>query len=388
MSHVARCDLQERVYNRAVERLFTGMKTMLKKHKGIWVGRILMIFSFAVFSGPIGSAQKSSQNPRTSAVVPLGNRFTPEDPAKAILAAFDKYEIVGMDAAHGNKDIDDLILHLLRDPRFPTKVNDIVVECGNSLYQRILDRYITGEEVPLPEVQNVWRNTTQPMCSVSGFYEILFPLVRRINERLSPEKRLRVLAGDPPLDWSKVKDQSEVMLDRDANIAAVMKKEVLTKKRKALMLFGTMHLYHRNMTTPRGLESAVERYEMNYPGITFVIGTAIVSTNPISAQTIEEMNRRMASWPVPSLVQNLKGSWLSDVDQYYFSKMVDAYLYLGPADLMLAEPRPAEIFLDKEYMAELRRRAEIIGDKFLTDQTDPGQISGYNFSPFLYGTIR
>ncbi len=361
---------------------------MLKKHKGIWVGRILMIFSFAVFSGPIGSAQKSSQNPRTSAVVPLGNRFTPEDPAKAILAAFDKYEIVGMDAAHGNKDIDDLILHLLRDPRFPTKVNDIVVECGNSLYQRILDRYITGEEVPLPEVQNVWRNTTQPMCSVSGFYEILFPLVRRINERLSPEKRLRVLAGDPPLDWSKVKDQSEVMLDRDANIAAVMKKEVLTKKRKALMLFGTMHLYHRNMTAPRGLESAVERYEMNYPGITFVIGTAIVSTNPISAQTIEEMNRRMASWPVPSLVQNLKGSWLSDVDQYYFSKMVDAYLYLGPADLMLAEPRPAEIFLDKEYMAELRRRAEIIGDKFLTDQTDPGQISGDNFSPFLYGTIR
>jgi hypothetical protein len=118
-----------------------------------------------------------------------------------------------MDAAHGNKDLDDLILHLIRDPAFPHKVNDIVVECGNSLYQGILDRYIGGDNVPLSEVQQAWSDTTAKMCSVSGFYEILFPLVRRINQKLSPETRLHVLAGDPPLDWSKVKDQSEVMLD-------------------------------------------------------------------------------------------------------------------------------------------------------------------------------
>jgi hypothetical protein len=41
---------------------------------------------------------------------------------------------------------------------------------------------------------------------------------------------------------------------------------------------------------------------------------------------------------------------------------------------MLAEPRPAEIFLNKEYMAELNRRAKIIGDKFLTNQADPDQV--------------
>jgi hypothetical protein len=63
-------------------------------------------------------------------------------------------------------------------------------------------------------------------------------------------------------------------------------------------------------------------------------------------------------------------------------------VYLGPADLILAEPRPAEIFLDKEYMAELPLGAEIIGDKFLADQTDPGQLCDDDFSPFRYGTIR
>jgi hypothetical protein len=47
----------------------------------------------------------------------------------------------------------------------------------------------------------------------------------------------------------------------------------------------------------------------------------------------------MASWPAPPLVQNLKGSWLSNGDQNYFSNMVDAYLIisLGPADLISVE---------------------------------------------------
>jgi hypothetical protein len=80
-----------------------------------------------------------------------------------------------MDAAHGNKDLADFILHLVRDPAFPSKVNDLAVECGNSLYQPILDRYIAGDDVPLSEVRQVWRNTTQPMCGTSGLYEELFP---------------------------------------------------------------------------------------------------------------------------------------------------------------------------------------------------------------------
>ena len=43
-----------------------------------------------------------------------------------------------------------------------------------------------------------------------------------------------------------------------------MEKEVLSKHRKALMLFGTFHLMH-------GTGSAVSIYEKEYPGITFVI---------------------------------------------------------------------------------------------------------------------
>jgi hypothetical protein len=346
---------------------------------------------------------------------PTGTDPKPQDATTAILAAFDRDEVVGMGAAHGNKDLDDFILHLVRDPAFSTKVNDIAVECGNSLYQPILDRYIAGEDVPLSEARQVWRNTTQPMCGVSAFYEQFFPLIRRINQRLAPGKKLRVLAGDAPIDWSKVKsrgDYGHFLGQRDAAIASVMEKEVLSKQRKALMLFGTAHLYHAGVPFP----NAVEIYERDYSGATLVIGdhTGFGNWGPL-AKYNNEWEVRLASWPVPSLVQQMEGTWLADLlDSTYtsglvafgpvvgkdgktshtqlsplrvetgFSKMVDAFLYLGPRDLLLSETEPARVFLNQDYMAELQRRAAIMGDAWITDHADPEKLLDRDFNPFFY----
>jgi hypothetical protein len=59
-----------------------------------------------------------------------------------------------------------------------------------------------------------------------------------------------------------------------------------------------------------------------------------------------------------------------------------AYLYLGPRDLQLSEsePRPAEISSDKEYMAELQRRANLFGD----GPINPGKLLNGESNPFLY----
>lgn len=167
---------------------------------------------------------------------PTDTRLSPKAAVPAILAAFNRYEIIAMPEAHGDKDLDDFILSLLRNPAFPQKANDIAVECGNSLYQPILDRYIAGENVPFAEVQKVWRNTTQPMCGISGFFEEFFPLVRAINQTLPHEQRLRVLATDPPIDWDRVKTIDDYLKfkDRDVSIASVIEKEVLAKHREAL----------------------------------------------------------------------------------------------------------------------------------------------------------
>jgi hypothetical protein len=327
----------------------------------------LVMFALAVTS------QAQTQTKPTSA------ELTPRPAVSAILEAFDKYEVVGMPEAHGLKDVDDFILALIRNPAFPEKVNDIAIECGNSLYQPILDRYIAGEQVPFLEVQKAWRNTTQLMCGTSGFFEQFFPLVRAINQKLPAGKRLRVVAGDPPIDWDQVKtvgDTEKFLVARDASIASVMEKEVLSKHRRALMLFGTFHLMHDS-----GPGSAVSTYEKDYPNRTFVISNlAFFDLKPSTPSS-----NRFADWPIPSLAV-AKGTWLGALDLSHFfppfigidddckvstespnevqkpmEELVDAFLYLGPTDLQLREQMPADIALDMKYMTESERRSTLQG---------------------------
>src|SRR4051812_27799458 len=94
----------------------------------------------------------------------------PPDPVGALLAAFDSHAIV----AKSSPDVGTFVFDLVRDPRFPSRVNDIAVECGNSRLQPLLDAYIAGGDVP--DVKRVWRETTQPSCGFSTYYEQLFAL--------------------------------------------------------------------------------------------------------------------------------------------------------------------------------------------------------------------
>lgn len=371
--------------------------------------------------GPcVGFAQEPPPPPPPAEAMPVtqpaihGVDPLPEPAIRAIYAAYTHYDVVAMDAAHGNQNLDNFILELLGDPQFPGKINDIVVECGNSLYQPVLDRYISGKNVELAEIEKVWRDTTQPMCAVSSFYAQLFPLIRRLNQRLPPDRRVRVLAGDVPINWAVVRTRNDLLhapQDRDGTIASIMEKEVLSKHRKALMLFGTDHLYHGAMPPLNDL-SAVARYEKRYPGVTFVIAdhTGFGNQTPY-ARFNDEFESRMKSWPIPSLVPKLAGTWLADVlnktesagvvtamhqvngkvvtqtvavgGGRKFETMVDGYLYLGPRDLLLGETVPANVLLDKKFMAEMRRRAVLMQMPSVTDQADPDKVEAAGYEPFF-----
>lgn len=84
----------------------------------------------------------------------------------------------------------------------------------------------------------------------------------------------------------------------------------------------------------------------------------------------DELERRLASWPIPSLAA-LPGTWLADLDYGYFfpgergshriSSRVDGYLYLGPRALLLNEPISAGAALDTAYIRELARRSALNG---------------------------
>lgn len=276
------------------------------------------------------------------------------DPAGTLLAAFDSHAIV----AKSSPDVGTFVFDLVRDPRFPSRVNDIVVECGNARLQPLLDAYIAGAQVP--EISGVWRDTTQPSCGFSTFYEQLFALVRQVDTTLPASRKIRVLASDPPIDWSRVHAPADLapFLDRDASIVSVVKTQVLQKNRKALMLFGLGHLTHD------GGSGAVAQLEREHPGAAYVVA----DHRGFTADNAR-LERQLGSWP--ALVP-LKGSWLGSLDTTFFPVNrdyppgtrgypgVDAYLYEGPADLLLREPLSARAVLDPDYLAELRRRAAAI----------------------------
>jgi hypothetical protein len=94
-----------------------------------------------------GTITGAQQNPR------------PENATKAIVRAFETHDIVMLGEFHGNKQLYEWLRQLVATPAFADRVDDIVMEFGNSLYQKSVDEYVSGKDVPLEQVQKAWRNT-------------------------------------------------------------------------------------------------------------------------------------------------------------------------------------------------------------------------------------
>ena len=80
------------------------------------------------------------------------------------------------------------------------------MELRSARYQETMDAFVNGAEVLYETLRRVWMDTTQPDAIWdSPIYEEFFRAVREVNSRLPRERRLRVLLGDPPIDWDVVK---------------------------------------------------------------------------------------------------------------------------------------------------------------------------------------
>lgn len=50
----------------------------------------------------------------------------------------------------------------------------------------------------------IWRETTQVYAHDNSVYQKFFETVRAANRKLPDGRKVRVLMGEPPIDWSKV----------------------------------------------------------------------------------------------------------------------------------------------------------------------------------------
>lgn len=133
----------------------------------------------------------------------------PPEPVSAVIAvlrAFENHDIVMIGEIHSNKQEYDWYRTLLTTPEFADRVDDIVVEAGNSLYQEFVDHYVAGENIPLEQVQKAWRNTVGLSGPPSPLIEDFYKAVREANLRRPRRHQLRIVCGDPAIDWNLVSD--------------------------------------------------------------------------------------------------------------------------------------------------------------------------------------
>ncbi len=75
-------------------------------------------------------------------------------------------------------------------------------------------------------------------------------MVRDVNRTLPQERKLRVLLGDPPIDWDRIKtraDHRAWIEQREWYPAALIELEVLAKQRRALVVYGHGHFQRKNV---------------------------------------------------------------------------------------------------------------------------------------------
>jgi hypothetical protein len=176
--------------------------------------------------------------------------------ADLVLQKIDQYPMIGFGDVHTCLEFHQFLQRLVRDPRLPGKINDIVVEFGNPMFQDAIDRYVVeGENVPRDERRGAWENAVMGWTiAASPVYESFFDVVREINARLPREKRIRIMLGDAPLDFAQMRrDPASVLAKfvtsrsapvsptREAALAASVR-AVLANGHRGLIIAGSGHL--------------------------------------------------------------------------------------------------------------------------------------------------
>lgn len=298
-----------------------------------------------------------------------------------VIGALRANQLVAISDPHGDVAMRDFLRQLFSDARFPELVNDVVLEIGNARYQALVDRYVNGGAVGEDELAEAWLNTTVAN-QISADVE-WFRIARRLNANRPAERRLRLLLGDPPIDWSMVNtrdDHFKWLAQRDSFPAALVQTEVIAKGRKALIVYGHGHYQRRNMGSNFEMgdwraETIVSLIERAGPLRVFTIWNERAVTNVYPGAS---------TWPAPAFVP-VAGTTLGAMDvssvnpgprghivngrieplpkeQYArlpIDQQLDAFLYLGPARGIVE--RSAEPCKRAGFLEERLRRIAVTG---------------------------
>ena len=224
--------------------------------------------------------------------------------ADGIFAAFQNHPIVGLGEWHGMAQELDFYAVLVRDPRFAKEVGNVVIEMGDAAQQAVVDRYVNGEKVPYTELRKIWFDTVSfyPTAQFLGSINF-YAAIRAVNQTLPPESRIKIWLGDPPIDWAQVKTKADWLPfvdQRDSYPASLIEREIISKGKKALVIYGIGHLgVYPGGVSPVGPPDLVarrppnirDRFDRKHPGALYVVFPYVGYTTKTCADQAEKQIR-------------------------------------------------------------------------------------------------
>ena len=368
-----------------------GLNTLHEK-----TGRMLMAAVLAAVAGAfLFSSRTAGQATRddSARAQPL-EAPTVVNAIDGILRAFQTHPLVGIGDNHNSAQEEDFYAALVRDPRFSREVGNIVVEFGSAAHQDLLNGYLKGQEVSYADLRRIWTDVVGWIPTVTGVgYANFFAQVRAVNVDLSPERRIHVWLGEPPIDWSKIKTKDEfepIFAQRDTHAADVIEKNILGPGKKAVVIYGDLHFYNN-----LGLRRLIEK---QYPDAFFIV--AMYAGYATKSCTLS-FEQSISDWPVPALATPLRGTSLesklyrrdcdveprrslpfrpsmSEAQKIQFGDAIermdsgadgDALLFLGKANTLTRTPMEPSIYLDLTYRREIERRQRLVFGESLKSST-------------------
>jgi hypothetical protein len=222
---------------------------------------------------------------------------------------------------------------------------------------------------------------------------------------LLPKDRLiRVLLGDPPIEWSKINSAEEFeahsgMADRNRCPVEIMQREVLAKRRRALVVYGAMHFLRKNpYWRMKDREEAEKRFSAPADSIVSLLesqGVKVYSVWSTVLIDLAALHPDVTSWKVPSLVpiQDTPLGVMSFRSYYphiaitvhdgvaeeisvdpmrspVMQEQFDAILYYGrPSELTWSQVSPA-LASDPEYIKMRSDRLAWVAPPIMNDTTN------------------
>jgi Tol biopolymer transport system component len=259
-----------------------------------------------------------------------GDELVAAEGHTAVVEQFARVPLVAFGEEHHDAQQHAFLRSLVEHPAFPGAVDDIVVEFGNARFQRLMDRWIVRrEKIPLRRVSRAWLETTQRgVWAATPLYRQFFQTVRRVNGQLPRAQRIRVLLGDPPIDWRKIRSSRDLdpwIGRRNSHYARVVERQVLARGRRALLIAGAAHFLRY------GIPNETALLEARHPGVLSVV--LPVGSWPAG------LADRLPDAPAPWLA-SLAGTTVGALPASTFlgegtrplASLADSLLYLPPPD--------------------------------------------------------